>query len=241
MLTTQIDTPYQVITDRILALLEQGTVPWQQPWDSAMGLPRNLFSQRPYRGINVWLLTAMGSASPFWATFHQVKAAGGTVRKGERGVPVVFWKVYTKEDRDIGEEEKRFVLKYFTVFNAAQLDGVAVPEIPVLTDHFAPSERCAQLVDAMPHRPTIIEGHQRAFYTPATDTLHLPIPSCFQSPEAHGATLLHELVHATGHRSRLNRSTLTDLCLFGDPTYAKEELVAEMGAACALYSQRDRK
>jgi antirestriction protein ArdC len=231
MPTTQIDTPYQVITDRILALLEQGTVPWQQPWDSAMGLPRNLFSQRPYRGINVWLLTAMGSASPFWATFHQVKAAGGTVRKGERGVPVVFWKVYTKEDRDIGEEEKRFVLKYFTVFNAAQLDGVAVPEIPVLTDHFAPSERCAQLVDAMPHRPTIIEGHQRAFYTPATDTLHLPIPSCFQSPEAHGATLLHELVHATGHRSRLNRSTLTDLCLFGDPTYAKEELVAEMGAA----------
>ena len=102
MPTTPIDTPYQVITDRILALLEQGTVPWQQPWDSAMGLPRNLFSQRPYRGINVWLLTAMGFPSPFWATFHQVKAAGGTVHKGERGVPVVFWKVYNHEDTETG-------------------------------------------------------------------------------------------------------------------------------------------
>jgi antirestriction protein ArdC len=98
MPTTQIVTPYQVITDRILALLEQGTVPWQQPWDSALGLPRNLFSQRSYRGINVWLLTAMGLPSPFWATFHQVKAAGGTIRKGAHGVPVVFWKVYLRRD-----------------------------------------------------------------------------------------------------------------------------------------------
>jgi antirestriction protein ArdC len=230
--TTPLTTPYQAITNRILTLLEQGTLPWQQPWDSATGMPRNLFSQRPYRGINVWLLTAMGDASPFWATFNQVKDAGGSVRKGERGVPVVFWKVYKgQEDPETGQAEQRFVLRQYTVFNAAQLDGVAVPEIPVTPDRVTPIERCAQLVAAMPHRPAISEGHQRAFYTPATDTLHMPIPACFQSPEAHGATLLHELVHAVGHPSRLNRATLTDLCLFGDPTYAKEELVAEMGAA----------
>ena len=231
MPTTPIETPYQVITDRILALLEQGTVPWHKPWDSAMGLPRNLFSQRSYRGINVWLLTAMGLPSPFWATFHQVKAAGGSIRKGARGVPVVFWKVYHHEDTETGEAEKRFVLRQYTVFNAVQLDGVAIPEITVLAHRFTPLERCEHLVNAMPQRPAIIHGHQRAFYTPATDTLHMPVLACFQSPEAHGATLLHELVHATGHRSRLNRSTLTDVCLFGDPTYAKEELVAEMGAA----------
>ena len=227
----QIDTPYQVITDRMLTLLEQGTVPWQQPWDHTTGLPRNLFSQRPYRGINVWLLTAMGYASPFWATFNQVKTAWGSVRKGERGVPVVFWKVYTKEDPETGDEEKRFVLRHFTVFNAAQLDGVAVPAIAAPSHRFTPIERCAQLVGAMPHRPTILEGHQRAFYTPGTDTLHMPSPACFYCPEAYYATLYHELVHAVGHPSRLNRTTLTDLCLFGSPTYAKEELVAEIGAA----------
>jgi len=231
MSTAQIETPYQVITDRILALLAQGTVPWQQPWDSVTGLPRNLFSQRAYRGINVWLLTTMGYASPFWATFHQVKAAGGSVRKGEHGVPVVFWKVYDHEDSETGAAEKRFVLRHYTVFNAAQLDGVAIPEMTVLAHRFTPIDRCAHLVDAMPQRPTILHGHQRACYTPATDTLHLPSPGCFQSPEAYYVTVFHELVHATGHPSRLNRATLTDLCLFGDPTYAKEELVAEMGAS----------
>jgi len=229
--TLQRLTPYDVITNRILALLEQGTVPWHRPWDSAMGLPRNLVSQRAYRGINVWLLTATASPSPFWATFHQVTAAGGSVRKGAHGVPVVFWKVYNREDPETGEAEKRFVLRQYTVFNAAQLDGVAIPEITVLAHRFTPIERCAHLVDAMPQRPTILHGHPRACYTPATDTLHLPHPTCFQSPEAYYATVWHELVHSTGHRSRLNRRTLTDRCLFGDPTYAKEELVAEMGAA----------
>jgi len=231
MPTTQTVTPYQVITDRILTLLQQGTVPWQQPWDSALGLPRNLFSQHAYRGINVWLLTAMGLPSPFWATFHQVKAAGGTIRKGAHGVPVVFWKVYTHEDTETGETEKRFVLRQFTVFNAVQLDGVAIPEITVLAHRFTPIERCAHLVNAMPQRPAILHGHPRAWYTPATDTLHMPLPACFHRPEAYYATLYHELVHASGHRARLNRKTLTDLCRFGDPTYAKEELVAEMGAA----------
>ena len=77
-------------------------------------MPRNLFSQRSYRGINVWLLTAMGYASPFWATFQQVKTAGGSVRKGERGVPGVFWKVYTHEDPATGETEKRIVLRQYT-------------------------------------------------------------------------------------------------------------------------------
>ena len=179
MSIAQIDTPYQVITDRILALLEQGTVPWQQPWDRATGLPRNLFSQRPYSGINVWLLTAMGYASPFWATFNQVKTAGGSVRKGERGVPVVFWKVYTKEDPETGDEEKRFVLRYFTVFNAAQLEGVAVPAIAVTPPASPPSSGVPSWWTPCRTGPRSSHGHQRAFYTPATDTLHMPIRHAF--------------------------------------------------------------
>jgi antirestriction protein ArdC len=231
MQTTARTNPYEVITDRILALLAQGTIPWQQPWDSTMGLPRNLCSQRAYRGINVWLLTAMGFPSPFWATFQQVTAAGGRVRKGAHGLPVVFWRVYNYTHPETGEADKRFVLRQYTVFNAAQLDGVAIPEITVLAHRFTPIERCASLVDAMPQRPLILHGHPRACYTPATDTLHLPHPTCFHSPEAYYATVFHELVHSVGHRARLNRPTLTDPCRFGDPTYAKEELVAECGAA----------
>ena len=193
--TAQRTTPYEVITDRILTLMEQGMVPWRQPWNSATGMPRNLFSQHAYRGINVWLLTAMGYASPFWATFQQVKTAGGSVRKGERGVPVIFWKIYDGHtDPETGEAEKRFVLRQYTVFNAMQLDGVAIPDITALTHRFTPIERCAHLVDAMPNCPTILHGHQRAFYKPATDTLHLPSPTCFQSPEAYYATVFHELV-----------------------------------------------
>src|SRR5262245_4617418 len=191
MPTTKIAPPYQVIPDRSLALLAQGTVPWQQPWDSALGLPRNLFSQRAYRGINVWLLTAMDFPSPFWATFHQVKAAGGSVGKGAHGVPVVFWKVYEHEAAETGEAANRFVLRQYTMFNAAQLDGVAIPEITVLAHRFTPIERCAHLVDAMPQRPAILHGPPRACYTPATDTLHLPHPACFHSPEAYYATVLH--------------------------------------------------
>ena len=91
--------------------------------------------------------------------------------------------------------------------------------------------RCAQLVSTMLHRPAIRHGHQWVSEKPARDTLHMPIPPCLQSPEAYDATLLHEPVHATGHTSQLNRVTLTDLCLFDDPTYAKEELVAAIGAA----------
>jgi antirestriction protein ArdC len=232
MQTTERTTPYEIITDRILTLLQQGTVPWHRPWDSAMGLPRNLFSQRAYRGINVWLLTAMGVPSPFWATFHQVTAAGGSVRKGEHGVPVVFWKAYDgPADPETGAADKRFVLRQYTVFNAAQVDGVALPEITVLAHRCTPIERCASLVEAMPQRPTILHGHPHACYMPATDTLHLPHPACFQSPEAYYVTVFHELVHSVGHRARLNRPTLTDPCRFGDPTYAKEELVAEMGAS----------
>ena len=180
MQTTARTNPYEVITGRILALLAQGTIPWQQPWDNTMGLPRNLFSQRAYRGINVWLLTTMGVPSPFWATFQQVKAAGGRVRTGAHGVPVVFWRVYDHTDPETGEADKRFVLRQYTVFNAAQLDGVAIPEITVLAHRFTPIERCAHLVDAMPQRPTILHGHPHACYTPATDTLHLPHPACFQ-------------------------------------------------------------
>src|SRR4029450_8953189 len=85
-------TVYDLITERIVEKLQQGTIPWQKPWNGAAGLQRNLSSQKPYRGVNVWMLGSAGYTSPYWLTFKQAKEIGGSVRKGEHGFPVVFWK-----------------------------------------------------------------------------------------------------------------------------------------------------
>ena len=89
---------YEVITDRILKLLEQGTVPWHRPWGGDQHHPRNLTSGKKYRGVNVFLLSSAGYDSPYWLTFKQAKSREGTVRKGQRGYPCVFWNWLERED-----------------------------------------------------------------------------------------------------------------------------------------------
>ena len=123
------DTVYQVITDRVMALLEKGVVPWQKPWASAQAMPRNLVSRKPYRGVNVFLLHAMSYESPFWLTFKQAQELGGHVRKGEKSCPVVFWKwldVASEESGQQGDKAKREripLLRYYSVFNVRNAMG----------------------------------------------------------------------------------------------------------------------
>src|SRR5262245_9168960 len=100
---TRMATVYDLITARILEKLQHDNVPWQKPWNVQAGIPRNLLSQKKYRGINVWVLGSMGYASPYWLTFKQAKEIGGHVRKGEQGSPVVFWKWLEKD----GEKQDR--------------------------------------------------------------------------------------------------------------------------------------
>ena len=221
---------YQIITDRITALLEAGTCPWVKPWNAETGMPRNLFSQREYRGINVWMLGAQSYSSPYWSTFNQAKAAGGTVKKGEKSTPIVFWKVneYTNSE---GEIEKGFLLRHYNVFNAAQLEGVAIPVLETPTYTHSPLEQCEKLVGNYPNRPAIMHGETRAYYRPSTDCVMMPDMERFPQASSYYATLFHELTHSTGHQDRLNRETLKDAVRFGDRSYAREELVAEMGAA----------
>ena len=127
---------YSVITERICALLEKGTIPWQKPWTTASAgdaMPRNLVSRKPYRGVNVFLLHAMNYASPYWLTFKQAQALGGNVRKGEKATPVVFWRWLDVESSERDEQgklkcERVPMLRYYSVFNVAQCDGVSVPE-----------------------------------------------------------------------------------------------------------------
>jgi antirestriction protein ArdC len=221
---------YEQITERIVALLAQGTVPWQKPWKARTGLPRNLVSQKPYRGINVFLLLAMSYESPFWLTFRQALQLGGAVRKGEKSCPVVFWKQTTFEDKESGEQQKKRMLRFYHVFNVAQCDGLKTGTEPVeepVNGIIKPDE----IVALMPQRPEIKHGMARAFYSPREDCVGLPVRERFEQAEGYYATLFHELVHATGHEKRLKRSTLTEKAGFGSNPYCKEELIAEMGAA----------
>jgi antirestriction protein ArdC len=227
---------YQIITDRIIALLESGTVPWRRPWKGGE-VPQNLVSRKPYRGVNVFLLNSTRFASPFWLSFKQVQSIGAAVRKGEHAFPVVFWKLRDVENEDKAEEDKQRekrvpLLRYYGVFNIEQCENVRPSLLPKLeTGEFQPIERCDQLVAQMPKRPKIVHGGARAAYCPIQDKVTMPKTVLFDSPEFYYSTIFHELTHATGHASRLSRKGITDPIHFGSDPYCREELVAEMGAA----------
>jgi len=223
---------YDQITDRIIAMLESGTVPWRKPWKSESIFPRNLVSKKAYRGINVFLLHAMGYESPFWLTFRQALELGGNVRKGEKACPVVFWKRIDIEGREPGEKQKIPMLRYYHVFNVAQCDGIEnLPAPAIDTPSISLPAKPEEILLQMPERPEIQHGMRKAYYSPSSDNVGMPDKSQFESESAYHATLFHELVHATGHHKRLNRPTVTETAGFGSDQYSKEELIAEMGAA----------
>jgi antirestriction protein ArdC len=224
---------YEVITNRIISLLEQGTVPWKKPWRGEP--PKNMVSGKPYRGINVFVLASAGFSSPFWLTYKQARTIGGYVKRGEKGCPVVSWSWLERRDDEgnvIPTEKRIPLVRYYTVFNVQQcsnLDG-KVPA-PEETKVFYPIVLAEQVVKRMPNPPTIIHREPRAYYRPADDLINMPIKELFSSPEEYYCTLFHELSHATGHRSRMDRAGITELSSFGSGQYSREELVAEIGAA----------
>ena len=223
-------TVYEQITDRIISMLETGTVPWRKPWNVQTGLPRNLVTKKAYRGINTFLLHAMSYESPFWLTFRQAQELGGTVRKGEKACPVVFWRQLEVEDKESHEIEKIPMLRFYSVFNTAQVDGLK--NIPATVETPATvSTTAEEIVALMPKRPEIKHGLAKAFYSPSVDMVAMPDRARFDTEPGYFATLFHELIHATGHKTRLNRPTLTESAGFGSNPYCKEELIAEMGAA----------
>lgn len=245
---------YEMVTERVLALLDEGTVPWRKPW--ATEGHRNLISKRAYRGINVFLLSASGYESPWWLTYKQAKQVGAHVRRGEKSSIVVFWKwIEKRTENEDGEADdvKRFpILRYYRVFNVEQIevpDGVisklidskAIPEWPTqVADDLEPCAAADAMVNAMPDAPPITYGGDSAYYVPSLDAVTVPELSRFNSVAAFTSTRFHELVHATGHKSRTGR--VKDWTGFGSEPYAQEELVAEMGAAmlnaiCGLFDE----
>ncbi len=236
-------TPYQIVTDKIVALLETGVIPWKASWKRPAGHgPKSLVTRKPYRGINHILLDVIahvqGYASPYWLTFHQALALGGHVRKGEKGSPCFFWKIYGGEHETADEtsaaedttKSKRFVARYYTVFSLDQCDGIASPEEPQPLPDFTPIAECERIVAGY-HGPTLDHGDFDPCYIPPSDRVCMPSPTSFASPETYYATLFHELGHSTGHSTRLARFAKDSSASFGSVDYSKEELVAELTAA----------
>jgi antirestriction protein ArdC len=229
---------YKVVTDRIIEALDAGIVPWHKPWKSVAGSgPTSMQTGREYRGINVWILsvTSMlrGYSSPYWLTFKQAKERGGSVRKGEKGTQVVLWKPVRKEVETEGgetETQQYLVLRYFTVFNLEQCDGIEAPASEPLPER-DPIEACEEIVTGYVPGPDIRHGGNSAYYSPALDFVQMPQRGQFDTSEHYYGTLFHELAHSTGHESRLKRDTLISPKPFGSEDYSKEELTAEMTAA----------
>jgi len=223
---------YSTVTQTIIEAIEKDPGQLVMPWHrSAVGMPKNATTEAEYNGINILGLWASGAINNYtssdWASYKQWQEAGAQVQKGAKSTVIVFYKPLPEKEG----EDRRFVLKYSRVFNASQVEGYEPP--PVLVAD--PVERLETAEVAI--RATgvkITEQGDRACYIPARDEVYIPDSwRFFDTPtssrqEAFYSTIFHELVHATGHKTRLDRQLGTK---FGSPEYAFEELIAELGAA----------
>lgn len=223
---------YQMVTDRIIGLLERGTIPWQKPWATSNGMPKNLISKKEYRGINVFLLGCQQYSSPYWVTYKQAIEKNGHIRKGEKASLVVFWKMFDNLNLDQTDDTKATgkipMLRYYNLFNLEQCDGITSPTTEVPTYQFTPIEKAEQIVSGMKDRPEISYGGNRASYSPASDSIRMPYEARFEKSEEFYSVLYHELGHSTGHKSRLARQEVMEINQFGSEAYGSEELVAEL-------------
>lgn len=232
---------YFEVTNRIIVELEEGRLPWVQPWDSAAcgcTMPHNAGTGRRYSGINILILWAevvsRGYGSQRWLTYRQAEAAGVHVRRGEKGTIICYADRFTpKGEQEQARNEDRDArqiafLKRFTVFNVDQCDGLPedLTAAPVRPDPVLAIAEADALIEASGARFQI--GGGEAFYSPGHDFVQVPPQAAFHEPINWYRTALHELGHWTGHGSRLDRDQKGG---FGSEAYAKEELVAEMAAA----------
>jgi len=238
---------HELVTERMIAALERGVVPWRKPWQPATGRPRSMTTAQPYRGVNVFLLALTaaehGYSSPFWGTYRQIGENGGQVRRAERSTLVVFFKQHqippqgeqAGPDGQPAETPVRTmpVLRYFRVFNAEQADGLPAqfhPEPGTFAEIAEPHAVLdAYLRDGGPRLVHVVGD--RADYDWRTDTIRLPRREQFRTPDGYYGTAFHECGHSTGHQSRLARPGVVTFDHFGSERYAREELAAEMTSA----------
>jgi len=227
---------YQQVTDKIIAELESGKIPsWVKNWSGEAGSDCNVISKKTYSGINTIILGMSGFKSPYWGTYKQWVSIGAQVSKGSKGTHIIFYSPVENGSKitEAGEVKNySYILKSYTVFNADQVTGFEAPALPVpkVFNNIACIEALTVNSGAK-----LQFGGDRAYYSPSDDYVAMPHKTQFNSEASYYATLLHELAHWSGHKSRLDR----DLSgRFGNEAYAAEELIAELSAAflCARYS-----
>lgn len=209
----------EMVTERIMEKVrETGKLPWQKPWQSIHY--QNAISGHKYRGVNVLLLALLGKDTHY-VTFNQARHAGGSIRKGAKSLPIVFWSIIKKE-KD-GDEKKFMFARYYSVFPLTDVEGATIERKGVVTIAFKPLEMAEKIAAAC--EVPITHGGNVAGYHPETHTICMPRPETFKSVEHYYATLFHEISHA------MAKETGEDIASgFGSEPYAKEELAAEMGA-----------
>lgn len=221
---------YQIVTEKILEKLKAGVVPWKMPWKGG-GIPTNFVSKKAYRGINLLLLGMQGYGSNYWLSFKQCKDLGGRVKDNSKATLVIYWKIVEKKIKDEAGEDavKRFaMLRYYTVFNVEQCEGLKLPENKDVLD-FHPNDLCEAVIDGYCDCPEIVSKENQPYYRPSTDQINMPSKENFHSVEGYYASLFHEMIHSTGSKERLNREGFSTH--FGSEDYSKEELVAEFGSS----------
>lgn len=222
---------YDYVTERILKMLESGTIPWHKPWLSNPAI--NYVTRKPYRGINVFLLDKGGE----YLSFKQIKASGGCIKKGAKAEMVVFYKIIDKKTNDAeenddsqGKDKKYFILRYYNVFHISDVEGIE-SKLEVIKNN--PIEEAEKIINGYNDCPPIKHNNSnKAYYSPLYDYINTPEIACYPKVEEYYSVLFHEAAHSTGHISRLNRQGVSDTAAaFGSETYSKEELVAEFAAA----------
>lgn len=230
---------YEIVTSIIIEKLEQGIIPWKQTWISNTP-PMNLITKKPYRGLNVLLLSSLDYPTNYFLTFKQLIGIGGRVKKGEKSHLVVFWKwdqsPATDDKAEDGKEAVQHqsgpLLRYYQVFNVDQCENIppsSLTDASPINDN-DPIANCEEITGNMPQRPEIRFKHNVAFYHPYGDYVNMPAIDRFDNSECYYHTLFHELVHSTGHESRVCRKWFTSMDEWGADVYSFEELIAEIGS-----------
>lgn len=228
---------YDMVTTRIIAELEKGIIPWEKPWTGIRAGAYNRVSKKPYSMINQMLLKHSGE----YATFKQWQDLGGHIRQGEKSEIVCFWKIFESKEPnpDTGEKEivKIPLLRYYNVFHISQVDGVE-PLVPEqLNDEVEPIEAGDKIITdyiTREHLNFIECKSNKAYYSPTSDTVVVPLKEQYSMINEYYSTTFHELTHSTGHKNRLNRLQSGAVAAFGSENYSKEELVAEIGSASLM-------